>query len=73
MRKFPEISEYQVIIEEFREMAEIFVRAECGKEVARSLEIALRNAFSLRIPVYVEKEGCLPRTEMKANRWIRKA
>jgi len=73
VRKFPEINEYQVIIEEFREMAEIFVRAECGKEVARSLEIALRNAFSLRIPVYVEKEGCLPRTEMKANRWIRKA
>jgi hypothetical protein len=35
------------------------------------LEMALVQAFTLRIPVEVVPSGNLPRFEMKANRWVR--
>ena len=71
VRKFSEIYEYQVVIEESREMNEILIRAECDLEIARALEDSLRDAYSLRIPVESLSKGALPRFEMKAKRWIR--
>ena len=71
VRKFSEIYEYQVVIEESREMNEILIRAECDQEIARALEDSLRDAYSLRIPVESLSKGALPRFEMKAKRWIR--
>ena len=71
VRKFSEIYEYQVVIEESREMNEILIRAECDLEIARALEDSLRDAYSLRIPVESLSKGTLPRFEMKAKRWIR--
>jgi phenylacetate-coenzyme A ligase PaaK-like adenylate-forming protein len=35
------------------------------------LELALRNALGLRVPVVVVERGSLPRFEMKAQRWVR--
>ena len=72
VRKFTEIGEYQVVIEQVREMTEVSIRAECASEVAISLEGALEDAFSLRIPVESVPSETLPSFEMKANRWIRK-
>jgi phenylacetate-CoA ligase len=72
VRKFVEIGEYQVVIEQVREMTEVSIRAECAPEVAISLEGALEDAFSLRIPVTSVPSESLPSFEMKAKRWIRK-
>ena len=71
VRKFSEIYEYQVVIQESREMNEILIRAECDQKIARALEDSLRDAYSLRIPVESLSKGVLPRFEMKAKRWIR--
>jgi phenylacetate-coenzyme A ligase PaaK-like adenylate-forming protein len=35
------------------------------------LELALRNALGLRVPVVAVAKGSLPRFEMKAQRWVR--
>lgn len=70
VRKFPEISEYQVIINKSRGMKEVVIRAECDRSVADELELAIHNAFSLRIAVDIVAENTLPRFEMKANRWL---
>lgn len=72
VRKFVEIGEYQVVIEQVREMTEVSIRAECTPEVGISLEGALEDAFSLRIPVKSVPSETLPSFEMKAKRWIRK-
>jgi hypothetical protein len=41
--------------------------------LARRLEAALERAFSLRIPVRQVPHGSLPRFELKARRWVRRA
>ena len=72
VRKIPEIGEYQVLIDQEREMDEICIRAECGKTHAEALTTALLDAFSLRISVESVEKGALPRYEMKTKRWVRK-
>jgi len=70
IRRFPEISEYQVVIEQNREMLEVLIKAECGRDEAMALERALQDAYSLRIPVKPVVKETLPRFEMKASRWV---
>ncbi len=71
VRKFIGISEYKVEIDKIRGMKEIKILAECEKSAARSLELELRDVFSLRIPVETIAYGSLPRFDMKANRWVK--
>jgi hypothetical protein len=58
-------------------MAELRIEVEPVPEQAgdphfgHRLEMALVNAFALRIPVVLAPGGALPRFEMKANRWVR--
>jgi phenylacetate-CoA ligase len=73
IRKFPSVSEYQVLVAQIREMNEISIRAECGESDAHELASALQDAYSLRIPVVSVEKGTLPRYEMKANRWVRES
>jgi len=73
IRKFTSVSEYQVVVEQKREMNEITIRAECGEADAHELESALQDAYSLRIPVVFVEKDTLPRYEMKAKRWVRKS
>ena len=40
-------------------------------EIVGRLENALQTAFALRIPVTVAANNALPRSELKARRWIR--
>ena len=68
---FPEILEYQVRFEEYDSMLEAKIRIESSAPIAKDLEQALQESFSLRIPVTSEKKGTLPRHEMKARRWIK--
>ncbi len=72
VRRFEEIAEYQVLIDETAAMTEVSLRAEATPELANSLEKALTEAFSLRIPVESVEPGSLPRFEMKAQRWVRR-
>ena len=71
VRRFPEVMEYQVRCEEKNSMLEVCMFAETSEEVAGALEIALKEAFSLRIPVKLADPNSLPRFEMKATRWIK--
>ena len=73
IRKFPGVSEYQVLVAQIREMNEISIRAECAESDAHELASALQDAYSLRIPVLSVEKGTLPRYEMKANRWVRES
>ncbi len=70
VRKFSEVSEYQVMVGKERGMIEVKMRAECTMEVAERLQSALQEAFSLRIPVETAHHESLPRYEMKASRWV---
>ena len=71
VRRFGEVAEYQVSIDESSSMTELSMKVEASAEVAASIEKALTEAFSLRIPVEAVETGTLPRFEMKARRWIR--
>ena len=74
---FTGIAEYRVEVQTSRALPELRVLVELS-EAARNdatlpfrVEIALRDAFTLRIPVSVVPPESLPRFEMKARRWIR--
>jgi phenylacetate-CoA ligase len=70
VRRFEEVSEYQVIHEKKGEMSEVSLRVEAPESVTQALEVALKEAFSLRIPVDLAEPHSLPRFEMKARRWV---
>ena len=67
---FEEVMEYQVIHRKKGEMSEIGLQVEVPESVAQALEAALKEAFSLRIPVGQSEPNSLPRFEMKARRWL---
>ena len=71
VRRFAEVAEYQVMVDEAAAMSEVSIQVEASPEVAEALEKSLTEAFSLRIPVQAVELGALPRFEMKARRWIR--
>jgi len=77
VRRYAQISEYQVHVDERGEMTQLHLVIEPNdNEVDMSalcvqLEQSLRDAFNLRIPVQPAQTGELPRFELKAKRWIR--
>ena len=77
IRRFPLVAEHRVEILSLGALPEIRIEiepsADCPNAVqlASELESALRNAFTLRIPVSPVAPGSLPRFELKARRWIR--
>ena len=76
LRRFPQVAEYQVVVREERTMAEALVRIELHQgspdRVVDEIGAALRDVFSLRIPIENVESGSLPRFEFKAKRWLRK-
>jgi phenylacetate-CoA ligase len=79
LRRFDQVAEFRVEVWSERAMSELQVllepapscpdRAALGEAVAA----ALRAAFNLRIPVSLVAPGALPRFELKAKRWVRRA
>jgi phenylacetate-CoA ligase len=71
------VAEYRVEVRSSHAMAELLIQVEPTPEhaqdqnLAHKLEMALTNAFALRIPVRMAPAGSLPRFEMKARRWER--
>ncbi len=70
VRTIPEIAEYRVLISRGGTLCEVELEIEASAPAAAQLERALASAFSLRIPVRCVAENSLPRSEMKARRWI---
>lgn len=73
VRRFDEVVEYEVRQRTEKSMVEVAVAIEAAEiadaDVLRSsVEAALGDAFSLRIPVVLEAQ--LPRYEFKAKRWV---
>lgn len=69
VRSFPNISEYQVEIDQRQALAEINLTVESTAEIANALARKLRSTFTLRIPVTAVAPGTLPSFEVKAKRW----
>jgi phenylacetate-CoA ligase len=73
VRRFDEVVEYEVRQRTEKSMVEVSVAIEAsddadGEILCGSVEAALGDALSLRIPVVLEEE--LPRYEFKAKRWV---
>ena len=71
------VAEYRVEVRtnhaltQLRIQVEPFPQQEDAAILTKRLEVALGNAFGLRIPVSSVPSGTLPRFEMKAQRWVR--
>jgi phenylacetate-CoA ligase len=71
VRSVPAVAEYSVEVTRQGALAEIALQVECNDDAtALELALALKSAFSLRIPVTRAPAGTLPRFEMKARRWV---
>ena len=77
VRAYDGVAEYRVEIRTNRALPELSIQVEPSpghehtESLAKRLEAALSNAFGLRIPVSSVPCGKLPRSEMKAQRWVR--
>ena len=77
IRKYSEIVEYRVEFKSRRSMTEMTIKIECEadcekpQKIAKALQMDMRTAFTLRIPVTLVEPNELPRFEAKAKRWIR--
>jgi len=66
------IKEYRVEVRVERSLTDLHIEIEAvDPSVAHRLEVALRDALNLRIPVSLAPPGTLPRFELKAKRWVR--
>jgi len=74
VRKFPEVVEFQVRHRTVDAMTELEVIVEptesADADLTHRIQVALSNAFALRIPVSTTAVGSLPRHEFKSHRWI---
>ena len=66
------IGEYRVTLDTRGAMAELAVEAETTPMIADELARRLHQALALRVPVGAVADGSLPRSELKARRWIRR-
>jgi phenylacetate-CoA ligase len=72
-----DVTEYQVFTRQTDSLVHLTLKVEpaagCNDPaaLARRLEKALQDAFSLHVPVTTVPVGTLPRSEMKARRWVK--
>jgi phenylacetate-CoA ligase len=77
LRSHGGVAEYRVHVHNTNAMAQLRIEVEpaanhaSDPQFGHRLEMALVQAFALRIPVVLVPSGNLPRFEMKANRWVR--
>jgi phenylacetate-CoA ligase len=79
VRRFPDVVEYRVEVFSAKSLTEIHLEIEPSPDcteasrLAREVESALRTGFNLRVPTRIVPCGTLPRFELKARRWNRRA
>jgi phenylacetate-CoA ligase len=77
VRGFPDVTEYQALIDRNDGHSELSLQLEsslqsAGSALAEKVAQAFRDRYNLRIEVTPVKAGALPRFELKARRWIRR-
>src|SRR5205814_5958269 len=76
IRRFPAVVEYRVTVYSEQALHEAAVQIEplpdCADAngLAREVQLALRGALNLRVPVEPVPPQSLPRFELKAKRWV---
>lgn len=79
IRRFPEVTEFQIEVETAREMEELVIRLDAMLGQAEAWQLVeavtkeLRSRLSLRALVQIVDPGTLPRYELKAKRLVRRA
>ena len=75
IRRFDQVAEYEVIVEQSTAMRELTLRIEpsascdAASRLCQHIAEAMRDAMSLRVRVDAVEPGTLAVFEMKANRW----
>lgn len=77
VRRFPEIAEYRIAVDETRALAELRIEVEPiqgvpGADLAQRVERAVREDLLFRAEVVAVSPGSLPRFEMKSRRIVRR-
>ena len=68
LHRFPEVSEYRVIVTSEGPMDEIALQVECPPHLKSAIADELHIALNLRVPIETVASGTLPRFELKARR-----
>ncbi|MHB8595474.1 MAG: phenylacetate--CoA ligase family protein [Ktedonobacteraceae bacterium] len=68
LHRFPDVSEYKIIVTREGSMDEIALQVECPSSIIASIQEELHIALNLRIPIEAVELGTLPRFELKAKR-----
>ncbi len=68
LHRFPEVSEYRVIVTSEGPMDEIALQVECPPHLKSAIADELHIALNLRVPIETVAPGTLPRFELKARR-----
>jgi phenylacetate-CoA ligase len=68
LHRFPEVTEYRVIVTSEGTIDEIALQVECPPQLAAAISEELHLALNLRIPIETVEQGTLPRFELKARR-----
>ena len=68
LHRFPEVSEYRVIVTSEGPMDEIALQVECPPHLKSVIADELHIALNLRVPIETVAPGTLPRFELKARR-----
>lgn len=78
VRACPGVAEYQVEVSQDRTLTELSLQVEptldCSDVAAlvHCLERGFETGLALRVPITLASAGTLPRSEMKARRWIKR-
>lgn len=76
VRRFAEVAEYRVLVDEARESAQMVIEIEpvspeAGSLLAERVAVAVRDAMLFRPEVRLVPPQSLPRFELKARRWVK--
>jgi len=70
LHRFPEVTEYRVIVTKNGPLDEIALQVECPAALIATIQEEIRVALNLRVPIEAVELGTLPRFELKARRVI---
>jgi phenylacetate-CoA ligase len=70
LHRFPEVTEYRVIVTKNGPLDEIALQVECPAALVATIQEEMRLALNLRVPIEAVELGTLPRFELKARRVV---
>jgi len=70
LHRFPEVTEYRVIVTKNGPLDEIALQVECPTALIATIQEEMRVALNLRVPIEPVELGTLPRFELKAKRVV---